>query len=135
MEPIKSNESNGLVLVVEDDESISMAIQVRLEASGFEVLTAVDVILGTELAMKRRPDFLVLDISMPGGNGFSIAERIRNFLDDPPPIAFITASALPEIRDRAIGMNAEFFEKPFDVDLLVATIRDGIRNYRNSLTN
>lgn len=121
----------GTILIVEDDELISMAIKVRLEANEFKVITAVDAIVGHELAVKQKPDLIILDISMPGGNGFSIAERLNAHMDSPPPIVFITASNLPDLRDRAMNLGAvAFFEKPFDVDDLVPIVRDNIRIFK-----
>lgn len=125
--------SSGRVLIVEDDEHISMAIKVRLEANGFEVVTAIDAIVGLDMAVKKQPDLVILDISMPGGNGFRVAERLMTVADNPPPIIFITASTLPELRERANRLKAlAFFEKPFDVDDLIPIVRDGIRNYRSA---
>jgi len=117
------------ILVVEDDENISKAIKVRLEANGFEVLVAVDAILGMEGMVKKKPDMVLLDISMPGGNGLALAERCKNVLENPPPFIVITASNLPGLREKAMALGAVgFFEKPFDVDTLVPVIRDAIRN-------
>ena len=121
------------ILIVEDDEHISMAIKVRLEANDFEVITAVDAIVGLDKAVKQRPDLILLDISMPGGNGLKVAERIRNIVENPPPFIIITASNLPNLREDAAALGAAgFFEKPFNVDSVIPVIRDAIRQHRQS---
>ena len=113
------------VLVVEDDENICRAIKIRLEANGFEVLTSEDAILGMDSIVKKKPDVVLVDISIPGGNGLALAERFQKVLDSPPPFIVITASSLPGLRAKAAGLGAAgYFEKPFDVDDLIPAIRN-----------
>jgi len=109
------------ILIVEDDEDISNAMAIRLRASGFKVLVAHDALTGMTLALSERPDLAVLDISMPGGNGFQLSDSMN---DLPPlaniPVIFVTASKRPHLREQAEGCGAVgFFEKPYDsVELL-----------------
>ena len=65
------------ILIVEDDEDIVHALSIRLEAVGYEVVRAFDVVLGTSAAVREKPDLAILDVSMPGGNGIMLAERMR----------------------------------------------------------
>lgn len=119
------------ILIIEDDENIGKAMKVRLEANDFEVITAVDAIVGLDKAVKQQPDLILLDISMPGGNGLKVAERLKNIVEDPPPFIIITASNLPNLREDAAALGAAgFFEKPFNVDSVIPVMRDAIRQHR-----
>ena len=62
------------ILIVVDDKKISTALAVRLRATGYEVAMAYDAVLAFSTAVKHQPDLVVLDISMPGGDGFAVAE-------------------------------------------------------------
>ena len=66
----------------------------------------------------------MLDISLPAGDGFSVAERIQANIPKPTPIIFLTASRRPDFRQKAKELGAVgFFEKPYEADALLATIR------------
>lgn len=119
------------ILIIEDDENIGKAMKVRLEANDFEVITAIDAIVGLDKAVKQQPDLILLDISMPGGNGLKVAERLKNIVEDPPPFIIITASNLPNLREDAAALGAAgFYEKPFNVDSVIPVMRDAIRQHR-----
>ena len=110
------------ILVVEDDTRIAAALGVRLEAAGYEVLTAADGLGGLKLALNNRPDLILMDIWMPVGIGFSVAQRLQSVGLTGIPIIFITASKLKGLRETAKQLGAvAFFEKPYDsVQLLEA---------------
>ena len=111
------------ILVVEDDKKISMALKVRLRAAGYQVLLAFDTVGGTSMAKKYQPDVILLDISMPGGDGFDVAERVRDVIASEAAIIFVTAHKEQEFRDRALEFGAKgFFEKPYDSEALLKTI-------------
>jgi DNA-binding response OmpR family regulator len=112
------------ILVVEDDKHIALALTVRLKAAGYDVMTAPDAVLAMSMALKHRPDLVVLDILMPGGNGFLVAEQIQDLEAMlGVPCIFLTASKQPGLRDQARRLGAAgFFEKPYDAGELLATI-------------
>ena len=114
------------ILVVEDDKHIALALTVRLKAAGYDVMTAPDAVLAVSMALKHRPDLMVLDILMPGGNGFLVAERIQDLEAMlGVPCIFLTASKQPGLRDQARRLGAAgFFEKPYDAGELLATVRE-----------
>jgi len=110
------------VLLVEDDRSIARALNLRLERNGYEVANAFDASTAATRARQCQPDVAILDISMPGGDGFMVAERLRSIRADLPMI-FITANSQPEYRERAKRMGARaFFEKPFEASELLAAV-------------
>src|SRR5439155_2652985 len=80
------------VLIIEDDPKIAAALKVRLAAARYEVITAGDGFSGLKLAMGHKPDLILLDIMMPVGMGFSVAERLKDLGLGRIPIIFITAS-------------------------------------------
>jgi DNA-binding response OmpR family regulator len=108
------------VLVIDDEAPIRLLCRVNLEAEGMEVLEAADGPTGLETARAELPDVILLDVMMPGLDGWRVAEEL---LDDERtegiPIVFLTARA--ELRDRARGIDlggVDYVTKPFNpVDL------------------
>jgi DNA-binding response OmpR family regulator len=104
------------VLVVDDERSIRMLCRVNLRASGMDVLEADDGEAGLELARRERPDLILLDVMMPGLDGWGVARELaadKNTQDI--PIIFITARADPA--DRRLGQQlggVGYVVKPFD---------------------
>jgi DNA-binding response OmpR family regulator len=114
------------VLVVDDEAPIRLLCRVNLEAEKMEVLEAGDGPSGLEAARRERPDVILLDVMMPGLDGWRVAEEL---LDDPAtqsiPIVFLTARA--ELRDRARGLDLgglDYVTKPFNPVELAPMIRD-----------
>jgi len=112
------------ILVVEDDKTISMALAIRLRSYGYETTVAGDSVSGLETARKIRPDLVLLDISLPAGNGFVVAERIQMLIPTPTPMIFLTASTQPGLREKAKELGAAaFFQKPYDADDLRGAVQ------------
>ena len=114
------------VLVVDDEAPIRLLCRVNLEAEGMEVLEAADGQTGLELARAKTPDAILLDVMMPGLDGWRVAEEL---LDDERtasvPIVFLTARA--EFRDRARGLDVggiDYITKPFNPLTLAPLVRD-----------
>jgi DNA-binding response OmpR family regulator len=104
------------VLVIDDEAPIRLLCRVNLEAEGMEVIEAADGPAGLEKARAEKPDVVLLDVMMPGLDGWRVAEEL---LDDPAttgiPIVFLTARA--ELRDRARGIDlggVDYITKPFN---------------------
>jgi DNA-binding response OmpR family regulator len=109
------------ILVIEDDQKIALALQVRLKANGYAVWAAYDAVEGASLGRTVKPDLILLDISMPGGNGFQLAETFHHLLETTgTPIIFITASKSPDLVQKVWDLGAVgLFEKPFDIEKLL----------------
>jgi DNA-binding response OmpR family regulator len=116
------------ILLVEDDEKIVKALSVRLKAKGYEVVIAFDAVMGMAKAIEHHPDLCLLDISMPGGNGLTVAQRFQDStVTVGTPIIFLTASKEPDLREKAMALGAVgFFEKPFESAELLAAIKNEI---------
>lgn len=118
------------ILLVEDDEKIVKAVSIRLKSQGYEVVTAFDAVMAMAKAMEHHPDLVLLDISMPGGNGFTVAERLQNSSLAGIPIIFLTASKEPGLRDRAKELGAVgYLEKPFETQELLAVIQQALAGH------
>jgi DNA-binding response OmpR family regulator len=112
------------ILIVEDDQKIAMSLSLRMKAAGFESLVANDGLSGIRSAVDHRPHLVLLDISLPAGDGFTVAEGIQRNIPVPTPIIFLTASKLPDLRIRAQQLGAVgFFEKPYEAEALIAAVR------------
>ena len=108
------------VLIIDDEAPIRLLCRVNLEAEGMDVVEAPDGPTGLEVVEKERPDAILLDVMMPGLDGWSVAERLLENEDTREiPIVFLTARA--DLRDRARGMDLgglDYITKPFNpVDL------------------
>jgi DNA-binding response OmpR family regulator len=103
------------ILVVDDDEQILRALSLRLEAAGYDVLTASDGANGLDTALAQHPNVIVMDICMPLGGGFAVLEGLRRLKQDQVPVIFVTAFALPSLKGEALDLGAvAVFEKPYD---------------------
>jgi DNA-binding response OmpR family regulator len=112
------------ILLVEDDKKIALAMATRLKSSGFAVVTAHDVPTALMLARKHDPDLALLDIGLPGGDGFRVAECLRDQVSTRRvPVVFVTASKKDGLRQQAVKAGASgFLEKPFKASALLAAI-------------
>lgn len=116
------------VLLVEDDPKIALAFGIRLKSMGYTVVTAGDAVNAVSQVRKSKPDVVLLDISLPGGDGFIVAERLNNLIDGAAtPIIFITASQRPDLRERAMKLGAvAFLRKPFHATELADAIESAL---------
>ena len=115
------------ILIVEDDQAIAKALALRLKSAGYKVTVAPDAITGVAAAREIQPDLALLDISLPAGNGFTVAKKISELVVTATPVIFLTASRQPGLRQEAQSLGAAFFEKPYDADELLAAIRYAFR--------
>lgn len=114
------------VLVVDDKAPIRLLCRVNLEAEGMTVIEAGDGPTGIEKAVSETPDVILLDVMLPGLDGWRVAERL---LDDERtrtiPIVFLTAKA--EFRDRARGLDIggiDYVTKPFNPTELARLVEE-----------
>src|SRR5918999_2708023 len=114
------------VLVIDDEAPIRLLCRVNLEAEGMAVIEAGDGPSGLEAARSERPDVILLDVMMPGLDGWGVAEALLE--DDSTakiPIIFLTARA--EFRDRARGLDiggVDYITKPFNPVELAPLVRN-----------
>jgi DNA-binding response OmpR family regulator len=114
------------VLVIDDEAPIRLLCRVNLEAEGMEVLEASDGPTGLEKARNEEPDVILLDVMMPGLDGWQVAEELLDSESTSSiPIIFLTARA--EVRDRARGLDLggiDYVTKPFNPVELAPLVLD-----------
>jgi DNA-binding response OmpR family regulator len=122
--------SGQKVLIIDDDKDVLRGLGVRLKANGYNVVFAADGISAISMARKEVPDIIILDIGLPGGDGFSVMERLRSLLPVAHiPIIILTARDISGNRERALKAGAQaFLQKPVDNDVLLETIRKVLGN-------
>ena len=111
------------VLIAEDDDHIREGLREILEEEGYRAVTARDGLETLALFEREKPDFVCLDIMMPGKDGYEVCRAIRRH-DESVPIIFISAKS--EEIDRVVGLELgadDFIMKPFGVREVVARIR------------
>ncbi|HWH55511.1 MAG TPA: response regulator [Gaiellaceae bacterium] len=114
------------VLVIDDEAPIRLLCRVNLEAEGMKVLEASNGDTGLDTAREERPDVILLDVMMPGRNGWEVAEELlADERTNGIPIVFLTARA--EVKDRARGIDlggVDYVTKPFNPVELAPLVRD-----------
>jgi DNA-binding response OmpR family regulator len=113
------------VLVVEDDASLRETLIWALEDDGLQVAAAVDGVDAVQKASAQLPRLVVLDMSLPGLDGFGVAAALRSQFGSGLPILVITADGQPRHKAERVGAYA-YLHKPFDVSDLVQRVREGL---------
>ncbi len=117
------------VLVIDDEKDLQELVRYNLEKEGFDVIMARDGTSGLEIALRHRPDLIVLDLMMPGMDGLEVCRRLRS--DDRGkrvPLLMLTAKATEA--DRVVGLELgadDYVTKPFSPRELVARIKAILR--------
>ena len=114
------------ILVVDDEPRYVRLMEANLNSEGFDVLKTYDGQSAVELVADKQPDLVLLDVMMPGLNGFGACERIREFSS--VPIIMVTAKG--EEQDRVHGLDVgadDYIVKPFSATELLARVRAVLR--------
>jgi DNA-binding response OmpR family regulator len=114
------------VLVVDDEQDVAKALKIRLKANGYNVVLAFDSVQAFTMANKEKPDLILLDIMIPGGGGFIVAERLKqSTATHHIPIIFITG--IPGGEERAYKLGASgYVMKPYHPEKLLETINNAL---------
>lgn len=122
------------ILLVEDDPIIRQTVSYALKRAGFDVMTASDGPTGLAIALDSRPDLVLLDLMLPGIDGYEVAERLR---ESDKETAIIMVTALDQERDKVRGLDAgadDYITKPFSIEELLARVRANLRRVRQRET-
>lgn len=113
------------ILVVDDDRDLLRGMAIRLRANGYDTVCASDAIMAVSVAKNEKPDLIILDLGLPGGNGFVVMERLQDLVAVAMiPIIVLSAREPTEWKNRAVDAGAiAFFQKPADHKEIVSAIR------------
>ena len=113
------------ILIVDDERDIVKALKIRLQHNGYNVVVAFDGAQGIFMAHKEKPSLILLDIRMPAGDGFSVAEKLKQSSQTGRiPIIFLTGSPERNAEERAMELGARFYiKKPYDPEELLDAVR------------
>src|ERR1035437_10179975 len=114
------------ILIIDDDENLTWAIQKRFENLGFEVVAATEGRVGVELVEKERPDLVILDLNLPDVDGLDICRYLRR--RSTIPVVMLTGRA--EDNDTIVGLEIgadDYITKPFNLNELAARVRAVLR--------
>src|SRR2546423_1368529 len=120
------NQSRSTILVVDDDRTLRDTLEYNLRREGYHVLTAADGDEAVRLALSGRPDLIVLDIMLPGMNGFDVCRAVRK----QSTVPILMLSAREEEIDKVLGLELgadDYLTKPFGLRELLARVHAMLR--------
>lgn len=121
------NKKDINILIVDDEESITEFIKMGLEDEGYSVHTAYNGIDAVSKALEINPSLIILDVMMPGMNGYEVCSKIKKSIKT----SIIMLTAKDDIDDRVLGLNLgadDYMIKPFSFKELLARINARLRN-------
>jgi len=122
---------NKKVLIIEDDQEIRLALNLRLRANNYDTAFASDAVMALSIAKKEKPDLILLDLGLPGGDGFLVMERMKNIASLAcTPIIVVSARDPEKNKERALKAGAEaYFQKAVKNEELMTSIAEALRKY------
>ncbi len=113
------------ILIVDDDRHLVLGLSARLKASGYKVVSAGDAISAISVARQERPDLVILDLGLPGGDGFMVLDRLKDLAElSTVPVIVLSARNPVDNKKRALEASAAaYFQKPPDNYELLGAIR------------
>ncbi|HEY1700470.1 MAG TPA: response regulator transcription factor [Trebonia sp.] len=129
---VKDTPAGARLLVVDDEPTIRELLAGSLRFAGYEVRTAADGTEAIRAAAGSRPDLILLDVMMPGRDGFEVLDVIRGNTPD-VPVIFLTARS--EVPDRVTGFALgadDYVSKPFSLDEVLGRIRAVLKRTRQA---
>ena len=119
-------DKKGTILVIDDEPDMLSLLERILTGEGYQVRLATDGVYGISILREEKPDLILLDIMMPGPDGFTVLSRIREYTN--VPVIMLTGKRDTESLQRAIEIGADdFIKKPFRPAELVARIKTKLR--------
>ncbi len=119
------------VLIIDDEPQIRRALRAGLERTGYQVVTASDGEEGLNLASEHPPDLVILDLAMPGTDGFAVCEELRKWSKSPIIVLSVRDSEDDKIKALDLGAD-DYLVKPFGIGELLARMRAVLRRVSNS---
>lgn len=120
---------DGPILIVEDDGNTAALVRTYLEREGFSTITAADGLSGLKLAKEKNPIFVILDIMLPGLDGWELCRRLRMFSNVPLLMLTAREEEIDRVKGLAIGAD-DYVIKPFSPRELVERVKAILRRAR-----
>jgi two-component system alkaline phosphatase synthesis response regulator PhoP len=121
------------ILVIEDNTDIALGLRNNLEIEGYEVAVAKDGPTGLSMAGEERPDLVVLDLMLPGMDGYRVLRALRE-MESGPPVLILTARGEEADKVRGLRLGADdYVTKPFGLLELLARVEALLRRTKASL--
>jgi DNA-binding response OmpR family regulator len=125
------NNVNETVVIVEDDLDIMEVLTLYIDNAGYQSFQATTLQQGQQLIVEKKPDVIVLDVNLPDGNGFDLAESIRQHSD--AILIFLTANDTLEHKLEGFDLGADdYITKPFIPKELVARIQAHLKRHQKT---
>ena len=120
---------NKKILIIEDEPNIRELVLYNLKTNGYDGIAAEDGIMGITLVHREKPDLILLDIMLPGKNGYEICRELR---EEGNKIPIIMMTAKTEESDKVMGLEYgadDYISKPFGIREMMARIKAVMRRY------
>ncbi len=126
--------TRGRIFVVEDEEDIALLLRHNLEAAGYDVQTYVSGLAALSEARREPPSLFLLDVMLPGSDGFDLCRQIRSTPDlARTPVIFLTAKSAESDRVKGLELGGDdYITKPFSPRELVARVRTVLRSQKET---
>lgn len=114
------------VLIIEDEQPIIDILKFNLEKEGYEVVEAMDGVHGLSAALEKSPDLVLLDVMLPGMDGFEVCKKVR----EKSSVPIIMLTARDEEVDKVLGLELgadDYMTKPFSIRELTARVKANLR--------
>ena len=123
--PVSNLEDEFNVLYIEDNPgNIRLMAQVFSREKNLHLSTVHEPVLGLSLVEENRPDLVLLDINLPGMNGFSVLKKLRKLFGDDYPVIAVSANSMPRDIEKGLGAGfTDYIAKPIDIEMLLNSIR------------
>ena len=117
------------ILIIEDDLDLRRGLNLRLRASNYDTAFAADAVMALSIAKKEAPDLILLDLGLPGGDGFLVLDRMKSIASLAcTPVIVLSARDPKANEKRALDAGADaFFQKPVDNEVLMTAIQRALR--------
>ena len=124
------SEERDKIIVIEDNKEHLMELAIRLRAHGFDVVSAGDGATAMTVVNREKPDAVILDLGLPGGDGFVVLQRLRS-LASTVALPVVVVTARPAQTNRALALEqgvVAFLQKPVKTAELMTALRKALRH-------
>src|ERR1039457_4584925 len=124
------SEERDTIIAIEDNKERLMALAIRLRAHGFDVVSAGDGATAMTVVNREKPDAVILDLGLPGGDGFVVLQRLRS-LASTVALPVVVVTARPAQTNRALALEqgvVAFLQKPVKTAELMTALRKALRH-------